>query len=123
MTAGARCSLHDIDLVKGKCDECSRLMSVGRAVTVTVFDNGDDDGYRAWIARHRGGYVINIQRSYNPSDAVLHQATCYTISGEPARGDAFVGDYVKVCSRRRAELDGWAVRNVGTTIKPCELCF
>ena len=61
MTPGARCSFHDIELASGKCDECSKLMPVGQAVIVTVFDHGDDDGYRAWIARHRGGYVIDIR--------------------------------------------------------------
>ncbi len=117
-----RCGLHDVALsVKGVCDECAKL--IPPAMTVTVFADGDDEGYRAWVAFHRGGYVINIQRSYNPSDAVLHQATCYTINGDPARGDVFVGDYVKVCGSRRAALDEWASRTVGTLIKTCEICF
>lgn len=94
-----------------------------QSVTVTVFTDGDDDGYRAWVAVHRGGYVINIQRNYNPSDAILHQATCHSINGEPARGDVFVGDYVKICAVRRLALDEWASREVGTLIQPCELCF
>jgi hypothetical protein len=34
----------------------------------------DDSGYLAWIAAHPGGYVINIRRGYNPSDARLHLA-------------------------------------------------
>ena len=120
-----RCSLHDVELpANGECDECSKLTPVGQPVTVTVFADGDDDGYRAWIAKHRGGYVINIQKTHNPSDAILHQATCHTINGEPARGDVFVGDsYVKVCAVRRAELVDWAIRNVGTSIPPCLICF
>jgi hypothetical protein len=119
-----RCSLHDVELpASGECDECSKLLPVGRPVTLKVFDDGDDDGYRAWSAKHRGGYVINIQKNYNPSEAYLHQANCRTITGEPARGDVFVGDYVKVCALRRAELDDWVIRNAGASITPCNHCF
>ncbi len=46
----------------------------------------DDRGYLTWTAAHAGGYVINVQRSLNPSDARLHHADCYTINGRPARG-------------------------------------
>lgn len=60
---------------------------------------------------------------YNLTDAHLHQANCGTITGEPARGDVFVGDYVKICALGRAELDHWAIRNVGTSIPPCKQCF
>jgi hypothetical protein len=42
-----RCWLHDVELpANGECDECSKLMPVRRSVTVTVFADGDDDGYR-----------------------------------------------------------------------------
>jgi hypothetical protein len=124
MIAEVRCSLHDIELAAtGECDECSKLIAVRPSVAVTVFDGGHDDGYRAWVAKHRGGYVINIQKDYNLSDPRLHQASCGTITGEPARWDVFVGDYVKVCALRRAEVDDWANRTVGTRIQPCELCF
>ena len=121
-----RCGLHEVELAAtGECDECSRLLTVTQPLTVTLFngdDDGDDDGYRAWIAIHRGGYVVNIHKTYNPSDAILHQATCHTINGEPARGNVFVGDYVKVCAARRAALDEWAILNVGTLIPPCQIC-
>ena len=119
-----RCWLHDVELAaNGECDECSRILAVRQQGTVTVFDNGDDDGYRAWVAIHRGGDVINIEKSFNPTDAILHQATCHTINDDPARGDVFVGDYVKVCARRRSELDDWAIRNVGTLVSTCQVCF
>ncbi len=119
-----RCWLHDVELAAtGECGECSRLLAVGQPEAVTVFDNGDDDGYRAWVAIHRGGYVINIHKTYNPTEAFLHQATCHTINGDPARGDVFVGEYVKVCATRRGELDNWAIRNVGTSLPRCSFCF
>jgi hypothetical protein len=44
----------------------------------------DDRGYLTWTAAHATGYVINVQRSLNPSDARLHRADCYTINGRPA---------------------------------------
>ena len=123
MSIHARCSLHDVEFTpSGECEECSRLTPARRPVSVTLFDDGDDDGYRAWVAQHRGGYVINIQRTYNPSDARLHQAQCYTINDQPARGNVFVGDYVKVCALRRFELDHWAQQNVGALIQTCEHC-
>ena len=122
MTTEARCSLHDVALTDtGVCEQCTRMFP--SRPSVTVLQDGDDDGYRAWLAKHRGGYVINIQRSFNPSDARLHQAECSTINGQPARGDVFVGDYIKVCALRRADLDRWATEQTGAPIKTCELCF
>ena len=115
------CSLHGVELTEsGECEDCSQLMT---PVAVAVFEDGDDQGYRAWVARHRGGYVINIAKSFNLSEAVLHQASCVTINDEPASGSVFVGDYVKVCGLRRAELDEWSVRELGALVPPCQLCF
>ena len=75
----------------------------------------DDASYLAWIVAHRrGGYVINISRGHSPTDARLHHADCPTISGEPARGRRFVGDYVQVCAEQRATLDDWAIHMLGT---------
>lgn len=36
----------------------------------------DDDGYRDWLNKHPGGYVINVPRSHSPIDAFLHDAGC-----------------------------------------------
>lgn len=119
-----RCSIHAVELSSsGECLICSQLIPVKRAPEVAVFMDGDDEGYRAWIAKHRGGYVINIQKSLNPTDARLHQATCDTINGDPARGEVFVGDYIKVCGLRRTGLDEWAIGTLGATVAECERCF
>ena len=118
-----RCSMHEVELARtGECPECSRLLRGRQFEGVIVFDDGDDEGYRAWVRIHRGGYVINMEKSHNPNYVILHQATCHTINGEPARGDVFVGDYVKVCAVRRSALEDWATDNVGTP-SPCEICF
>jgi hypothetical protein len=115
-----RCSIHEAELGStGECPICSELI----APSVKVFDEGNDEGYRTWIAQHRGGYVINIQKSFNPTDARVHQATCHDINDEPARGETFVGDYVKVCAVRRIHLDEWEKTTLGTTVEECRNCF
>ena len=81
----------------------------------------DDDGYRDWVARHDGGFVINIIRNLSPAGAHLHRATCRTINGEPARGDTWTSSWVKICSTSRAELHDWAEQHVGE-IMPCGTC-
>jgi hypothetical protein len=81
----------------------------------------DDDGYRGWVAANPGGYVINIQRSLNPSDARMHRADCHTANGDPSRGNS-TGPYIKVCAVDLLELDTWAIANVGTTIIRCGIC-
>lgn len=30
---------------------------------------GDDTGYLSWLHTHEAGYLINIQKGYNPTDA------------------------------------------------------
>lgn len=119
-----RCSAHEADFTPtGECPECARLLPRRQPEGVTEFRDGDDEGYRDWVRIHRGGYVLNMAKFYNPNYLILHQATCHTINGEPARGDVFVGDYVKVCARRRNELEDWTIKNMGTAPSQCEICF
>lgn len=91
----------------------------------------DDDGYRGWLNRNPRGYVINIQRSLNPSDARLHDAACRDLINQlgldvklteqyvKACGET---QYVKACGETQAELDHWAADNVGEPIQPCDHC-
>jgi hypothetical protein len=65
----------------------------------------DDAGYRAWLARHPDGLVINTGRTPAAAYLMLHRAACGSISGTPARGSTFTGDYAKVCGRE--ELEGF----------------
>lgn len=83
---------------------------------------GDNDSYLRWTAMHAGGYVINIQRSLNTSDARLHRASCHWINGAPPRGDGFVGSYIKVCSDSLADLDAWVNERVRSMVRPCGTC-
>ena len=47
----------------------------------------DDAGYLGWISEHPEGYVLNLERSFNPTDLMLHRAECRTIRGIPAHGE------------------------------------
>jgi hypothetical protein len=80
----------------------------------------DDAGYLRWLATNRSGYVINIQRGLNPSDARLHRAHCHWISGQ--KGPPTTGGYIKLCSVDLLHLDAWATTQLGATISRCATC-
>jgi hypothetical protein len=85
------------------------------------FRNGDDE-YQDWLDKNPDGYVINIQRNHNPSDARVHRARCRTINSQNAKGRRLVGTYVKVCAKESQELDQWALDTVGRLIQRCGTC-
>ncbi len=82
----------------------------------------DDQGYAAWLAANACGYVLNIQRSLNPSDSRVHEADCPTITGTPPRGRTWTGPYVKACSPSLPELDAWALAHASSAITRCGTC-
>ncbi|OBJ10904.1 hypothetical protein A5625_10585 [Mycobacterium sp. 1465703.0] len=51
----------------------------------------DDAGYLAWLAAHRDGYVINIARNHNATQARVHRASCRTIRGQNPHGRPWTG--------------------------------
>jgi hypothetical protein len=62
------------------------LSSASAGSGVQVFKD-DDEGYVRWLGSDQQGFVVNIQRSLNPSDARLHRADCRAISAiNPRRG-------------------------------------
>lgn len=77
----------------------------------------DEKGYLKWIADHPDGYVLNIQRGLNPSDARLHRANCWTISSPT--GGPWTGSYIKICSTMLGALEDWAREQVGQDIAGC----
>jgi hypothetical protein len=81
----------------------------------------DDPGYLDWLAGHPDGFVINTGRTPTAAYLMLHRAGCGTISGRPARGTTFTGDYAKVCGDRR-ELEEFADQLEGHA-PPCGLCL
>ena len=81
----------------------------------------DDRGYLDWLDHHPDGFVINTGRSPSAAYLMLHRAGCGTITGKPARGTTFTGDYAKVCGERN-ELEEFA-RNLGGHARACGLCL
>jgi hypothetical protein len=51
-------------------------------MSVDEFRNRNDLDY----SRYSRGYVINIERTYNPRDARLHAAYCETMTGTSHEG-------------------------------------
>ena len=82
----------------------------------------DDAGYRVWLATHPQGYVINIARSHNATQAKVHRASCWTINGQDFHGDKWTAQWVKICAEDLAELEQWASDRVGAPIRPCGIC-
>lgn len=81
----------------------------------------DDRGYRDWLDHHPDGFVINTGRTPSTAYLMLHRASCGTITGTPARGTTFTGEYAKVCGERD-ELEEFA-RQLGSHPQPCGLCL
>lgn len=82
----------------------------------------DDDGYRDWLKKFPGGYVINIQRSHSPVDAFLHDASCSALIAQLDRDVSLTGPYVKVCGDSLTAVKTWAVNNVDGSVEPCGIC-
>ena len=90
-------------------------------VPVEIFKE-DDGPYLNWIAANSDGFVLNIQRGFNPSDARVHRAVCWTISRPGQRPGALVGPYVKVCASDLEELDRWVAGRGLRPIRRCGTC-
>ena len=56
----------------------------------------DDICYLQWLVDHPDGFVMNTDRNPTSTGLVLHRTGCHTISGTPARGSRWTGDYIKV---------------------------
>ena len=76
----------------------------------------DDRGYPDWLDHHPDGFVINTGRTPSAAYLMLDRAGCGTITGRPARGTAFTGEYAKVCGERN-ELEEFA-RHLGGRTAP-----
>jgi hypothetical protein len=90
-------------------------------VSVELFRD-DDRGYADWLAANPQGYVLNIQRDLNPSDARMHRADCGTITGAPPRGRTWTESYIKACALSLPELDAWALAHARSAITRCGTC-
>lgn len=82
----------------------------------------DDAGYQAWLTHHPDGFVINIARTHTATGARVHHARCRTINGTNPRAGSWTGPYVKVCAQHSAELERWAIKEVGEPLAVCAIC-
>lgn len=96
--------------------------SKGLRANKTVIFIDDEDGYRAWIAEHSGGYVLNSYRRPKASYLKLHRAFCSRISGTPPRGATWTSPFMKVCAEDRSALEAWAAAEASGTVSPCAWC-
>ena len=82
----------------------------------------DEDGaYVAWRDAHADAWIVNHDpRAFNRY-RILHRASCTTLSGRPAHGEAWTKVYAKTCADRRADLEWWAAANDGQ-LTPYGLC-
>lgn len=85
----------------------------------------DDAGYLRWIADHPEGFVLNIERGERPGYAVLHRATCSSISRDRDDGAYSGRSYCKVVSDDLNALRAYAKsigRADGSFSKHCGVC-
>ena len=94
-----------------------------------VFDSIDgtsETRYLDWLAAHPDGRVLNIRRQPDPTYAVLHRATCWTISRATQQTDGapFTGRaYIKACATMEVDLLAWLdARQQGGFSKRCAIC-
>ena len=85
----------------------------------------DDAGYLRWIGNHPDGFVLNIERGERPDYAVLHRATCSSISRVREDGAYTTRNYKKVVSDELADIRAYTKsigRVDGSFSKQCGLC-
>jgi hypothetical protein len=87
---------------------------------VVIFRD-DDKGFFAWLDEQPSGFFINTERKLNPHYLVLHMSNCHHFDRDPSL--EWTKGYVKVCSERRDQLEGWAKQAVGGDVTLCGSCF
>ena len=87
--------------------------------------NDNDAGYLRWVNDHPDGFVVNIERGERPGYAVLHRATCTSISRDRDDGAYTKRGYKKVVSDDLKSLRAYTRsigRADGSFSKQCGLC-
>jgi hypothetical protein len=83
-----------------------------------AYDMDAHDKFLRWREHSWRGYVISRR---SPGDGMLHQADC----GHFEHGDKGVSltRTMKICSRNKGELEGWARENMSQRLKRCRSCM
>ncbi len=90
----------------------------GWEIFFDAFDPDAHSKFLRWRERNPRAYVISRR---SPNDAMLHRAYC----GHFEHGDkgASLTRTMKVCSRDKGEVEGWARGNIETKLKRCRSCM
>jgi hypothetical protein len=81
----------------------------------------DDVGFHTWLDEHPSGLFINAERNPKPNYLVLHMSSCPHF--DRSSSVRWTKDYIKICSDKRQELEGWAEKGVGGEVTLCKDCF
>ena len=92
-----------------------------------IFNSDSDAPYRAWIAAHPQGWVVNTRKPADPGYLVLHRARCPHISRDTASdGQWTTQAYQKICAATLDDLRSFARavgRADGSFSKECAHCM
>lgn len=97
-----------------------RLRATADEWDVMLFDD-DDAAFHGWLDDHPHGFFVNAERRPKPTYLVLHVSSCPHFDRSPTV--RWTKDYIKICSDRRDELEGWAEQRVGGDVTLCTSCF
>lgn len=85
----------------------------------------DDAGYLRWISDHPDGFVVNVERGERSGYAVLHRASCSSISRARDNGAYTDRGYRKIVSEDLSDLRAYTKsigRADGSFSKHCGQC-
>ena len=89
------------------------------ALGPTVEYSNDERGYRAWLAQHPGGFVVNQRwKTY----LRLHRATCTYIRLTGVQHTNPDAVSTKVCGDDLVALKAWVKNRYGREPDPCGAC-
>ena len=85
----------------------------------------DEDGYLGWVNAHdKDGCVVNVckdRKSCSDMYPMVHKASHKSLSSEKI-GDFTTGEYFKICSTDRDELERWSQSEFGRPLFRCKIC-
>ncbi len=70
--------------------------------------------YLDWVRSHPDSFVVNVERSKNPNNMVLHHAWCKQMNHlhkNAAQGGFTERQYIKICAPDLASLQAWVRQN------------
>src|SRR5471032_461976 len=85
----------------------------------------EDELFRAWLAKHLTGFVVNVDRGRSDQKCTrIHRAACPTLALGTGCGERQTESYIKVCSTHGRELDDWAKESIGGGLRElrCKHC-